>query len=214
MDIEGRQVFGVREAGRPVWTDQVESWTDRVLPELPGTQPWTVIVVPVGDWAFALTFGGGRAAGPADLGDLTYGRETQRTHQIRAARSLNLPMPSMPVALIRDLGTPTKIVDEPDERSASRFRVRTRSVGKRHSPVPELERRLAAALGGDREAGPLGFARPQNAVQEAEAAGSVKLRRAGGSPVVFTHGEGLETIVDRLSPLNSRERVRLPRTPR
>ncbi|MEV5720382.1 TIGR04141 family sporadically distributed protein [Amycolatopsis mediterranei] len=274
--IEGWQVLGVREVDRPVWADQVESWIARELPELSGTQPWTVIVVPVGDWTFALTFGGGhhllndelvdqsfglsfairrldpehlgtvgraaldatarliqtsfpgggdlgafglepfgemvkRAAGPADLGDLTYGRETQRKHQIRAGRSLNLPMPSTPAALIQDLGTLTKIVDEPDERSVLRFWAQTRSIGKRHPLVPELERRLAAALGGDREAGPLGFAWPQNAVREAEVADSFKLRRAGGSPVVFTHGEGLETIVDRLAPLNFRERIRLLR---
>ncbi|MEU0528985.1 TIGR04141 family sporadically distributed protein [Amycolatopsis tolypomycina] len=274
--IEGWQVLGVRETDRPGWADQVESWTDRELHELEGAQPWTVLVIPVGDWTFALTFGGGhhllndelvdqsfglsyairrldaerlgtvgraaldatarliqtsfpgggdlgafglepfgemvtRAAGSADLGDLTYGRETQRKHQIRAARSLHLPMPSTPAALIQDLETLTKIVDEPDEHSALRFWAQTRPIGKRHSLVPELERRLAAALGGDREAGPLGFAWPQNAIQEAEAAVSFKLRRAGGSPVVFTHGDGLETILDRLLPLNPRERIRLLR---
>jgi uncharacterized protein (TIGR04141 family) len=274
--IEGRQVLGMRESDRPVWADQVESLTDLVLPDLAGSQPWTVILLPVGDWTFALTFGGAhhllndelvdqsfglsyairrldadhlgtvaraaldatarltqtslpgggdlgtfglepycemvtRVAGSADLSDLTYGRETLRKHQIRAARSLNLPMSSSPAAFTQDLETLTKIVDEPDEHSALRFWAQTRPLGKRHPLLPDLERRLAEALGGDSDAGPLGFAWPHNAVQEAEAADYFKLRRAGRNPVVFTHDEGLETIVGRLSPLNPRERIRLLR---
>lgn len=274
--IEGRQVLGMRETDRPVWADQVESLTGVSLQEMPGRQPWTVIVLPVGDWTFALTFGGAhtllndefvdqsfglsyairrldadrlgtvaraaldatarliqtsfpgggdlgafglepygemvtRVAGSADLSELTYGRETGRKHQIRAARSLNLPMPSSPAALIRDLEALTKTVDEPDEHSALRFWAQMRPLGKRHSLLPDLEQRLAAALGGDGDAGPIGFAWPQNAVQEAEAADSFKLRRAGRMPVVFTHEDGLETIVGRLSQVGPRERIRLLR---
>lgn len=272
--IEGRQVLGMRETERPVWADQVESLTSLVLPEMPGRQPWTVIILPIGDWTFALTFGGAhhllndelvdqsfglsyairrldadrlgtvaraaldatarliqtsfpgggdlgafglepygemvtRVAGSADLSELTYGRETQRKHQIRAARSLNLPMPGTPAALTRDLEILTKIVDEPDEHSALRFWAQTRPLGKRHPLLPDLEDRLAAALGGDSDAGPLGFAWPQNAIKDAETADSFKLRRTGRQPVVFRHDDGLETIVGRLFPLDPRERIRL-----
>ncbi|HEY3563270.1 MAG TPA: TIGR04141 family sporadically distributed protein [Amycolatopsis sp.] len=274
--IEGRQVLGTRETDRPAWADQVESLTGLALPELAGRQPWTVVLLPVGEWTFALTFGGAhhllndelvdqsfglsyairrldadrlgtvaraaldatarqiqtsfpgggdlgafglepygemvtRVAGSADLSDLTYGRETRRKHQIRAARSLNLPMSSSPAAFTRDLETLTTIVDEPDEHSALRFWAQTRPLGKRHPLLPDLERRLAKALGGDADAGPLGFAWPHNAIREAESADSFKLRRAGRSPVVFTREDGLEAIVGRLSLLNPRERIRLLR---
>jgi uncharacterized protein (TIGR04141 family) len=71
--IEGRQVLGMRESDRPVWADQVESLTDLVLPELAGSQPWTVILLPVGNWTFALTFGGAHHLLNDELVDQSFG---------------------------------------------------------------------------------------------------------------------------------------------
>ncbi|MFE5564800.1 TIGR04141 family sporadically distributed protein [Amycolatopsis japonica] len=275
-ELRGHLVVGTRESDRPVWAEQLESLTAVSFDDLPGRQPWAVLLLPVGDWTFALTFGGGhllldddlidqsfglsfairrldaerlgtvaraaldatarliqtsfpgggelgafglepygemvtRVSGSADLSDLTYGRETRRRHQIRAARSLNLPMPSSPVAFTRDLAALTRIVDEPDEHSALRFWAQVRTLGRNHELEPELEKRLAAALGGDRDAGLIGFAWPQSAVKEAEEAESFKLRRAGRSPVVFTHDDGLETIVSRLSAVAPRLRMKMLR---
>jgi uncharacterized protein (TIGR04141 family) len=276
-EVEGHLVVGTRRTAGPVWAEQLRSLTG-YRADLPGQQPYAVLLVPLGEWTFALTFGSGhhliedefvdrgfglsfgirrlnaerlssiasaaldvsarstltsfpsggalgafrlepfgelvtRVAGAANLDGLTYGRETGRRHQVRAADSLHVPLPSEAGALLADLVTLTGIVDEADEHSALRFMAQTRRLEKNHPAVPELEARLAVALGGDATAGALGLAWPSTALDEIDAAGSFKVGRLGSDgPFVFTPDDDLGVFTGRFAEIAEARRITVLRT--
>lgn len=140
-----------------------------------------------------------RFGGAADLSDLTYNRETGRRRRIHVGNALSMPLPQEPRKLLRDLRGIGAIVDQSDEHSALRFMMQTRIVAKHDRIRGRLDERLAVALGGDVEVGPLALAWPPDAVQEAEAAESflVQARRPIGAYVI---GRDIE-LTDLIGPL-------------
>lgn len=125
-------------------------------------------------------------AGPADLTNLTYGHDTGKQHRIKTGASLNVPLARAPEALLRDLVAIGDVVDQSDEHSALRFVGQVRALGRTHRRLFELERRLAYALGGDEQFGPLALAWPSAATREADEALSFKvLQLAANRPFIL-----------------------------
>lgn len=270
--VEGRLIVGTRESDRPQWSSQVAAITGYAV-ELPSVLPYTVILLPIGDWVYALTFGSGhqlindelaeqgfgllfavrrldseklgsvasaaldvsarlnvtsfpggsdlggfrlepygelvtRLSGSANLEGLSYHRETGRRHQIRAGNSLALPLPASPGSLITDLTALTAVLDESDEHSPLRFVQQTRKLDKHDPLMPELEARLAAALGGHTDAGPLALAWPNDQIREVELAGSFRVNRLGsGGPLIIAPHEGLDDLVARFATIHKGQRL-------
>ncbi|MFD4248320.1 TIGR04141 family sporadically distributed protein [Amycolatopsis thermoflava] len=71
-DVDGHLLVGTRHTERPQWADHVQSLTGYDA-ELPGVQPYAVLLVPVGRWVFALTFGSGHQLIEDDLVDQGFG---------------------------------------------------------------------------------------------------------------------------------------------
>lgn len=127
-----------------------------------------------------------RIAGRADLSGLTYHKETGNPYRIKVGDSLNAPLPGDGDALIRDLRAVESIVNSSDDESTLRFISQLRPVPRGYPKLPELENRLAVAIGGDDRYGPLALAWPAQALDVVEDTGSFKFRgvRAGGPFVV------------------------------
>ncbi|QUQ62651.1 TIGR04141 family sporadically distributed protein [Kutzneria sp. CA-103260] len=149
-----------------------------------------------------------RMAGEADMSGLTYGREVGKPYRIKVGNALWAPLGLEPAKLIADLRAIGEVVDQSDEFSALRFVAQTRPVPKHHSRQPELRRRLAAALGGDVGCGVLGLAWPNDAVNDAEAAGSFRVSVPGaGGPLVVDTNLQLQDIVDQFAGVDADDRV-------
>jgi uncharacterized protein (TIGR04141 family) len=156
-----------------------------------------------------------RVTGSASLQGLTYEQETHRHHQIRAGNSLFLPLPSGPEALLKDLRALTSVVDETDEHSALRFVAQMRPLDKYHRLRPELEARLAAALGGDPDAGLLGLAWPAASTRDIEVAGSFRVTSLGtGGPIVFAPGDDVTALTGRFAGIDETRRMKVLRNAR
>ncbi|RJQ83594.1 TIGR04141 family sporadically distributed protein [Amycolatopsis panacis] len=154
-----------------------------------------------------------RIAGSADLTDLTYGRVTGKRHRIRVGTSLWAPLAKDPEAFLADLDAVAAVVDEPDEDSALRFVSQTRPLDRHHPIVPELERRLAATLGGDGEE--LGLAWPPGAGQDVENAGSFLVTALGaGGPLHVPGRLEPEHLTARLASIPEDRRLRALRAGR
>lgn len=264
-DISCKLYAGLLRSERPAWSTHVESLTGLPV-DLPGDHPFAVLLAPVEQWMYALTWGGGhlliddelvdqgfglmfgirrldssrlglvassaldataratqtsfpggsdlggfhlepygemvnRLAGSADLTGLTYGRETGRAYRIQVGNALRAPLAREPQALLTDLQAIGTVVDEPDDHSTLRFIAQTRPVPKHHPKLPELERRLALALGGDDTVGVLGLAWPKEAVDDANNAGSFKVLRLGPGPYAVDTDIELSALTDRFAEI-------------
>jgi uncharacterized protein (TIGR04141 family) len=271
-DIDCRFCAGLLRSDQPEWSDHVESLTGIAM-DLPGLQPFAVLLIPAGPWTYALAWGAGyhliddelidqgfglmfgirrlnsedlgliassaldtsaritqtsfpggsdlagfrlepygelvtRLVGSADLTGLTYGRDTGKSYRIRVGNALRAPLAREPQALLADLRAVGKVVDESDEHSDLRFIAQIRPLGKHHPKRPELDRRLALALGGDESAGVLGIAWPAGAVRDAEEATSFKIVRCGpGGPMVVDPVIELGELTPRFAELEPDRRL-------
>ncbi|WP_020657902.1 TIGR04141 family sporadically distributed protein [Amycolatopsis benzoatilytica] len=153
-----------------------------------------------------------RLAGSADLADLTYGRVTGKRYRIRVGTSLWAPLAKDPQAFLADLDAVGAVVDEPDEDSPLRFISQTRPMDRHDPLMPELERRLAEALGG----GPaLGLAWPSGAANDAENAGSFRITTLGpGGPLLVRGRLDLEHLTARLAGIPVERRLKALRAGR
>lgn len=145
-----------------------------------------------------------RMAGSADLAGLTYHADTARPYRIRVGNALWAPFAGDPHALLADLRAVGDVVDQPDHDSALRFVAQVRPLGPHHPRLPELRRRLAGALGGDERHGPLGIAWPSQAVNDAEQAGSFKVRGLG---TFVAESLELEDFVARFAAVAEEQRL-------
>ncbi|WP_328611039.1 TIGR04141 family sporadically distributed protein [Amycolatopsis sp. NBC_00345] len=71
-DVVGHLVVGTRRSERPTWSVHVESLTGYRL-DMPGSQPYAVLLLPVGDWTYALTWGSGYQLIEDELIDQAFG---------------------------------------------------------------------------------------------------------------------------------------------
>ncbi|GAB3885331.1 TIGR04141 family sporadically distributed protein [Kibdelosporangium lantanae] len=129
-----------------------------------------------------------RMAGSADLAGLTYGK----SYRIRVGDSLWAPFARHPENLLRDLRAVSEVVDQTDEHSALRFVAQVKRLQANDPMLPELNERLAEALGGDERHGPLGLAWPSELVHEAEQATEFRIRTPLDTVVV----DGTIELVD------------------
>jgi uncharacterized protein (TIGR04141 family) len=113
-----------------------------------------------------------RICGPADVSGLTYHQKTGKPCRIRAGSSLTVQLGVLPETLLADLQAICTIVQESDQDSPLRFIGQIRPLTAHHAMLPELERHLAAALGGDDQFGPLGLAWPSEIVNDIDEANS------------------------------------------
>lgn len=125
-----------------------------------------------------------RVGGLADLSGLTYGQDNAKPYRIKTANSLTVPLARDPEALLRDLAKIGEIVDQTDVDSRLQFIGQLRPVKRGHPHYPELEQRLAGALGGDDRFGPLDVAWPPNAVRAADDAHSFAVSSRSAVPLV------------------------------
>ncbi|EHR51644.1 hypothetical protein SacmaDRAFT_3423 [Saccharomonospora marina XMU15] len=271
-EITCRVIAGVRHADKPTWATHLQSLTSLTM-ELPSKTPFAVLLVPLADHTYALTWGGGhhllddllihdgfgmlfgirrldsarlrtvarsaldatarltqtsfpggsdlggfglephgetvtRISGRADLTGLTYERLTGRPYTIKASSALYAPLAEDPEALLSDLRAIENVVAEPDDDSDLRILSQTRPLSKHHPMIPELERRLAAALSGDSTAGVIGTAWPADAIREIEGATSFKVVRLGpGQDFAVETTLDLDEIIDRFAALPERSRL-------
>jgi uncharacterized protein (TIGR04141 family) len=143
-----------------------------------------------------------RMAGSADLTGLTYGKP----YRIKVGDALWAPFARNPKALLADLRAVGAVVDQPDEHSALRFVAQVRRLPSHDPALPELNQRLAEALGGNDEHGPLGLAWPSEMVNEAEQAASFKLR-GPWDPIEIDGTIELVDFIDTFAELPVEERL-------
>lgn len=149
-----------------------------------------------------------RMAGKADLTGLTYHRDKRKPYRIKVGNGLRAPLGRSAQDLLNDLKAVGEVVDEPDEHSTLRFVAQVRKLDRYHPKLPQLEQRLAAAIGGDLGAAALGLAWPAEAVHDAEEAASFKIKYLGqqGSFVVDTDIE-IDGLISRFAELPAASRV-------
>lgn len=70
--ISGHLTVGVRQSDRPQWAEQLAALTG-YAEDLPGKQPYAVLLLPVRAWVYALTFGCGHQQIDDDLVDQGFG---------------------------------------------------------------------------------------------------------------------------------------------
>ncbi len=143
-----------------------------------------------------------RMAGSADLHGLTYGK----SYRIKVGDALWAPFPTTARELLADLRAVGAVVDQPDEHSALRFVAQVRRLTSAEPHLPELNRRLAEALGGDDHHGPLGLAWPTEMVNEVEQAGEFKIKGLGAAAEIDGSIE-LADFTDRFAEIPVDERI-------
>ncbi|WP_053731560.1 TIGR04141 family sporadically distributed protein [Nocardia sp. NRRL S-836] len=147
--------------------------------------------------------------GPADMTGLTYDTATGgRSWQIRAGRSLSIQLGRSPEDFISDLRTICAVADEDAGDAPLRRIAEVRPVSENDAMMSELESRLAAALGGDAQHGPLGLCWPASALGEIGQANSYIAGRIGsvGSRVLDPAFE-VETLVEPFVQVDVSRRV-------
>ncbi|MBB5957839.1 uncharacterized protein (TIGR04141 family) [Saccharothrix tamanrassetensis] len=149
-----------------------------------------------------------RITGKADMEGLTYHEATDgKPFQIRAGDSLNIQIGNSPETFLADLEEICRIVEQSDEDSPLRFISQVRPLGDNDPLVPDLEGRLAVALGGDEQFGPLGLCWPTAAASAMDEANSFYTNDAGGyGPVELDADLDIEAISERFAriPLSAR----------
>lgn len=122
--------------------------------------------------------------GPANVEGLTYHDATNgKQCSIRAGNSLAIQIGKSAEDFIADLREICRIADESDADSPLRFITQVRPLATNDPRLAGLERRLATALGGDDQFGPLGLCWPtaaSNVVEEANSFDVVGLSRRDG----------------------------------
>lgn len=151
--------------------------------------------------------------GPADMTGLTYDAATNgKSWQIRAGRSLNIQLGKSPEDFISDLRTICAIADEDADQAPLRYIAEVRSVGDDNVMMSVLEGRLAAALGGDQQHGPLGLCWPSSALGEIGQANSYLVSRVG--PIrteVLDPAFEVEDLVEPFADIEESSRIALLR---
>lgn len=121
--------------------------------------------------------------GPANMQGLTYHDATDgKQSRIRAGNSLNIQIGKSAEDFIADLREICRIADESDAASPLRAITQVRPLATNDARVATLERRLATALGGDDQFGPLGLCWPtaaSNHLDEANSFVIIGLSRRG-----------------------------------
>lgn len=147
--------------------------------------------------------------GPADMTGLTYATATDgKSWQIRAGRSLSIQLGRSPEDFIADLRIICAIADEDVSGAPLRRMAEVRPVSDNDAMMSELESRLAAALGGDPQHGPLGLCWPSSALGEIGQANSYVTSRIGRIDVrVLDPAFEVEELVEPFAHLNTGERV-------
>lgn len=120
-------------------------------------------------------------AGEADVADPAHhGATGGKRCRVRADDPPTTRAGRPPGAFLAGLAAVCRAVEEDDENSPLRFLSRVRPLGDHDPVVPRLEGRLAVALGGGDEFGPLGLCPPAAASRAADVANSFYTNSVGG----------------------------------
>ncbi|MEV8440798.1 TIGR04141 family sporadically distributed protein [Actinosynnema sp. NPDC051121] len=271
--VQAHLIAGVRAVDAPVWGKHVNQITGVEL-ALSGTTPFAVILIPVGDWVMAVTFGSGRylldglwmdegfgllfairrldptklrtvssslldisarssqvsfplgstvpgfgldpagelvtrIAGKADMDGLTYHEATDgKQYQIRAGDSLAIQIGNSPETFLADLEAICAVTAESDQNSPLRALAQIRPLGENDPLRPKLEGRLAVALGGDDQFGPLGLCWPTPAAKAMDEANSFYTNDVGGyGPIEVDADLDITAITERFARIPVSARV-------
>jgi uncharacterized protein (TIGR04141 family) len=271
--VRAHLIAGVRAVDDPVWGKHVNRIAGLDL-NLGGTTSFAVILIPVGDWVIAVTFGSGRylldclwldegfgllfairrldptqlrtvssnlldisarnsqvsfplgstvpgfgldpagelvtrIAGKANLDGLTYHEATDgKQSQIRAGDSLAIQIGNSPETFLADLETICAVTEESDEDSPLRALSEIRPLGANDPLMPRLQGRLAVALGGDDQFGPLGLCWPSAAAQAMDEANSFYSNDVGGyGPIEVDADLDVAAITERFTRIPVSARV-------
>lgn len=147
-------------------------------------------------------------SGKANMDGLTYHEATRgKQYQIRGGNSLAIPVGNSPETFLADLAAICRIVEESDENSPLRFIAQVRPLNEDDPLIPRLEGRLAVALGGDDQFGPLGLCWPTAAVRAMDEANSFRTNDVGGyGPIELDADLDITAITERfaLIPVSAR----------
>ncbi|MEU4802612.1 TIGR04141 family sporadically distributed protein [Actinosynnema sp. NPDC023587] len=129
-------------------------------------------------------------------------------HQIRAGDSLTIQIGNSPETFLADLEELCRVVEESDENSPLRFLPQVRPLGDDDPLIPDLEGRLAVALGGDDRFGPLGLCRPSAAASAMDEANSFYTNSVGGlGPIDLDADLDIEAVTERFASIPTSVRV-------
>lgn len=189
--VSAHLVAGVRAGDAPAGDEHVPRIGGQAL-ELFGSAAFAVVLVPVDEWVVAAAFGGGRHL-LDDLLDIP----------VRAGG-----VDGSPAAFLARLEQICRDLAESDGNSPLRWLPEARPLGPDDPLLPELEHRLAAALGGDDRFGPLGACWPSAAAAHVDAAKSFYTNDVGGlGPIRLDPDLDVAAITGRFARLARAMRV-------
>lgn len=150
-----------------------------------------------------------RVSGMADMTGMTYQVATGgKRLRVTAGDSLSLRVGATPRHFIADLRAICAITEKTDQDSPLRFITDVRPLSDRDPVLPELEGRLARALGGEEGSGALGVCWPTAALRHLEEANSFATNNIGGAgPMLFDGFPDVDDLVARFAQMPVAMRV-------